>query len=296
MSLCGISLNILKARDFCRLIFWPTAGNQPLENNGGLLMKLESMVLEISVAVVVLGALAAVSASAHADDTYNFYFQKSPGGAAAASGANSSAPLSPQDATAAPAGPVQQNKTAIPPAPALETPEFKHWRFGFGPTHVIDGFQYAGDVARWRVGLSLGYDFNKYFGVEGMMAISPNTGENKHLYGQSLFVLPTVGLTVTPIHISLFGRESISIGLQGGAMYLSTNKDPIPYREEIPGVGVSSGTYLTAEVNDPRLYAYLGLDIGFRITDSMNLTLQSKGPFVGSGAYTMAMTGLNVRF
>ena len=245
-------------------------------------MNARSFLFEVSIGLILFVALAAVSA--RAEDTYNFYFQKSPQGA-------SLAPTPPGSAESLPATPTAQNQVAL--APPSVAPPFRSWRVAFGPSMVLDAYtRFGGTGDSSRMTLGVGYDFNKYLGIEGSLAFAPNT---TGIFRQALFVLPTVGVTVTPIHISLFGRESISLGMQVGAMYLSTYNKAAGenYQNGGPWPGPQ------AFVNEAQLYPYIGLDVGFRITDSVKLLLQAKQAVVASAndeIYGTVGLGVSISF
>jgi hypothetical protein len=215
---------------------------------------------------LLIGVFILVAATAQAQDVYNFYFQKSP--TATVTPGATSAPLTPTTGEAAPSGaPATPNNSTTAPAPKEDsTNTFKtHWQVMVGTSQ---------DSANDHPGISLlaGYDLNRYFGIElGEQYYFGAMGLPAHLEG-------LLGVSVTPIHINIFGRETFEIGAVAGVMSASNSQ----YGR-------------VAQFGGP----YLGARVGLRFSDMVSLVTTARATFGDrtDGATASAVDlGLRFRF
>ena len=162
-----------------------------------------------------------------ADDVYNFYFQKAAGPHTVIQGGGQNPDTVIKDdgsvvsaaaipaATPTPAASSGQSVAAVPtPAPAA--PKLKHWEVIAGAGVVAD------ETGRYR-GETLGvnYNFNKYVGVGASLIHAPeavNSGNDGLGFSRDHSLDWGAGVTITPVHIELFGWDTIDIGLLAGFM------------------------------------------------------------------------------
>jgi hypothetical protein len=96
-----------------------------------------------------------VSATASADDVYNFYFQKSPGSQTVIQGGNPSETRPPGESIET------SHASSTASERPVESESRKKWSLGFGPAMVADA------QAVWDgFGLSVGYDVSRLFGFD----------------------------------------------------------------------------------------------------------------------------------
>lgn len=182
--------------------------------------------------------------SGHAQDVYNFYFQKAPGpktviqgGLPPAKSAESlekelgkdqdiviqnGEKVTPPETKAAVAAPVAGLKTEIPSASDFK--DSPKWSVGAGIGLVWDGYsskklEEAIDGQR-RYSLIAQFHYNKYLTFDAAAAFVTDASSWKAVTGSnwSDSIVPAVGATVTPIHFDFFGYETFRIGAMAGIM------------------------------------------------------------------------------
>lgn len=231
-----------------------------------------------------LGILAllfvSVTATSEAQgDVYNFYFQKAPGpqtviqGGGSASG--SAQPLS-QDSAAASTHAVEVRE-AITSLPEVN---FKKWDLMAGTALA------KGSAGEYRgFGIVGTYNFNKYVGLSvGVIhAREPNLETSVVTQRRSDFDF-SGGVTLSPVHIEIFGAHALELGVVSGFMTTS---------EYEYGRAYGDGSYDIKETR--RVVTYIG--------PKMALNLGSSFGFVAEWRHhtprydtTHAQVGLRYRF
>jgi len=166
--------------------------------------------------------------AAHAQDVYNFYFQKkspeaSVPDAAVTGPAKTSAP------PAAAEGVAPQGTETQRPAEPVEK-KFRHFEFGvaYATTQFHEDFRYVSTLETYPqsnsgtgFGIQGGIRMNKYVALDGMFNVT--TVKSEEYKGRNRLYQGSLGVLVTPVHINLFGYElfelSASTGLMNGHKY-----------------------------------------------------------------------------
>lgn len=166
-----------------------------------------SLIKLILIILIVLSA----AVLARADEVYNFYFQKEPGAQTVPS-----VTVRPEPSE------VAANVAAPSPASAPDKPGFRRWEFSLGPVLKADR------QAIWEGGLFLTqYNISRYFALDaGILrattsrtyAVGLPEGDNSDLDAYDF----SAGITVTPIHVRVFGSDVITVSAVGG--YMSTRQ------------------------------------------------------------------------
>jgi hypothetical protein len=143
------------------------------------------------------------------------------------------------------------------------------------------GSSSSSDSSSGRFALSVHYYFNKYFNLDGSVA---SGGDNTNSDND---VIPSIGLTVTPFHISLFGWEALRFGLSAGGIWykpaMSAGADGL----NLSGQGDS-------------FHPYIGGLMALNFTRRLSLELSTKvlqtDPQYGELASTVGAMTLAYRF
>ncbi len=182
----------------------------------------------ISLAVVLMA-----STESHAQDVYNFYFQKNTGAQAplgqlaptqtSGLSSESTAPLSPP----LPPTTVQADaKISSEPKKAFRRFDVSFAKAWVGsPTAVTDRVgsfgNYNGVDTREAYSLVLSYRFNRFVASEAGLIVSTNwqsEDPEKRGMGNGKDIDGNFGIAFTPIHINFFGYELIEMGVLAGFM------------------------------------------------------------------------------
>ncbi len=240
-----------------------------------------------------LGVSLATTEAAQAQDVYNFYFQKAPASAVTApistmapqpsATAPSTPSTPPVNAPLAPA-PAAVVSTALPSA-AEDKPKFYNWNVQLLRANVTDSYS---DATRWvseRLGLQVGYRFNKFVGAELGASFGSMYGSWKAATGADLSesFVPFLGARLNPFHLNVFGSEVVEIFFVGGAMYLDSSAGQLG-----DGLTPSRG-------GNQQIYGYLGG--GARICFGERVGLEIAGHAQnGDPRFGFSTLGVDVRF
>lgn len=218
-------------------------------------------------------------ATVHAQDVYNFYFQKAPGGntvstpapAVTAPGTAAPLPASPAPSLA----PASEGTSTAVAAKSDETNSIRHWSFQLMQARVADSYTDTDHSKSSRPGFVAGYRYNKYFGGEFGSSVGTISG-----VGSSSSIVPFVGLRLNALHLNVFGTEIAEFFATTGAIYLDAST-------------YSGGTYDPGSKRE--LYGYVGG--GFRICLSDRFGVEVAARLLsGKPEYGMATTGIDLRF
>ena len=187
--------------------------------------------------------------TAHAQDVYNFYFQKAPGSVVTPTPTVAPQPqtsLPPAPTVTAPvASPIAQATVVAATAPATteEKPKFYNWNVQLMRTSVADAYSDVVPRIRDRLGLEAGYRFNKFFAATAGMAFGSIYSNWKAETGTEVSnsFIPYGGIRINPLHLNIFGTEMLEIFAHAGVMYGALRSPP--FGQEEP---------------DSQLYGYFG--------------------------------------
>lgn len=144
-----------------------------------------------------------------AEDVYNFYFQKSPGSNTVIQSSLGQT-VNPASTQVQGPAPTTTAPVAVVGPTASETKS--HWKFSVGHGHSIDSFV---DVTGALVGI--GYNFNKYFGLNASYLMKNNAmGIQWPTFGEPSLDTADIGLHVTPISLNAFDFDLFEISILGG--------------------------------------------------------------------------------
>jgi hypothetical protein len=225
---------------------------------------------------VALISITVWTSATYADDVYNFYFQKAPGPQTVIQGGAPAKTTSVEEGKAQTAPLVvsevpKTNENASvaqqPTVPALEAAsDFKKWEVSVGYAMVADAVdQFKGG------GVSVGYNFSRYFGTEAG-AVYAKDAVHKYYednLGRSSLDY-SAGLTVTPLHIHVFGADVFELGAIAGGMSTTSSEEPTKKKPTLFGgprfainFGSAIGIVGEARISQETRYgqAYAGLRI-----------------------------------
>ena len=186
------------------------------------------------------------SSLAYAQNVYNFYFEEtSIGEVNSTNNADKSEAKKEEDIINSDGPiltsnvPVTTQQTSIPLAEVAQEDQLKRWEMGvsiFSNYNSGESLHYLYDsleddyyydyssplyVDHEGVGINGAYRFNKYFSAEAALYIGTSYRDNvdidvKHLSSNPLNA--SLGIAITPLHISNFGHEGIEISYVAGAV------------------------------------------------------------------------------
>lgn len=201
----------------------------------------------------------------HAEDTYNFYFQKAPGPSVVNQGTRGHT-----DSIGAELKTDQGVGTSVATSTAnsgSEDPNFLKWSLGLNYGHIQAFTKYS------SIGIDFGYALNEYvaFGL-GFLVERPIANSDFKYSRQDWYVR----MGVTPFHLSMFGHNLLDIGAVVGLM--NTYKETYFYY----GPGLEKTT-------EP----FFGPAVDVHFSRAVSL----RGEFHYNGKETsQALAGLKVRF
>lgn len=255
--------------------------------------------------VLLIASILIASTESHAQDVYNFYFQKNQGamaggGVTPLTTTDMMAPNQPQAA-----GPmtnkVQANLVQTPvTAQTLskwELGAYKSWIGAQSTTTSKDNFsptsyKYKGPINVDGFSLIGAYRFNKFFTAElgafiGTGWAGGNESHNAIDNGKSYD--GSIGFAVVPIHINLFGYELIEIGINGGVMTQTEYKLTENYND-------ATRKYdMKLDKKSKNIVPYLGPKIAVNLTKDLGITIDGRlNPKTDGGG--IASLGLRYRF
>jgi hypothetical protein len=187
-----------------------------------------------------------VANTAQAQDVYNFYFQK-----------NQPARNNVTEKALEVSAPRPVSQAAVVKPKEEKKVELKHFEFGVskGYTRVMIDDRVTGYddlIEAEGVGLQGAYRFNKYFAVDGALNITEIDSVN-YDEERSRLIDASLGVAVTPIHITLFGVELIEFSALAGVMSGTqgiVNRDDTLEMERVYGahIGLRLGINLTSQL------------------------------------------------
>jgi hypothetical protein len=233
----------------------------------------ERKMLQLGYLVIFLLCALFLSTPSHAQDVYNFYFQKNAGPAALAAQEQLQAPPAQIQTTSA--GNVSVATQPLVATPAV--PELKRWELA--PVVSMMAYKpesHEHDYVHSRgYGLAGGYRHNKFFMVDAS-AHALKMENNRSLNEFS------AGVLVTPVHINFFGYEFIEWGL--GAGFMTGRNMQSRWDHNSGQLNIDR----EAQVVQP----YISTRVAFNLTDQLAIT----GDFRGGKFGTQSVWGLKVRF
>ena len=225
---------------------------------------------------------------AAAQDVYNFYFQKAPGGvvtpAPAVTPQPQQAPM-PASPIAAPAAAPTAQTSVITTATTEEKPKFYNWSIQLLRADVADSYSDMNRSVRERLGLQVGYRLNKYVGAELGSSFGSMYTSWKGATGRDVSdsFVPFVGARVNPFHLNIFGAEMLEFFVLGGMMYLDSSQTQVHYSLNPTGDGKQ------------QLYGYLGGGMRICFGERVGLEIASHVQN-GDSRYGFSSIGVDVRF
>lgn len=219
----------------------------------------------------------------YAQDVYNFQFQKAPAVVhiipAATPSPITEVPAQMPDSSTLKTFSSIENLKAEPTSP---------WAIGVAMTSIRDAYQNGlevfdryGNTAR-RYAVISKYHLNKYFAADGVLAfpLLDDSFQRASGAGWSDSIFPAIGMTATPIHIDLFGYETVRIGVAAGAM--------------LPQVK----NYFLNETPARRVSWYFGYSFGIHLSPKISVEYALRAtPKRDSFSYEfLNTTGVNFRF
>ena len=114
---------------------------------------------------------------------------------------------------------------------------------------------------------------SKYFDVHMELQVPDGDAEGGFYGREKLDPQMAIGLGVTPIHLKLFGRESLALGLEGG-------------------VGFGNSPYYGGESRQ----TYLGPRITLLLTEKLGLVYTYKSNMGGESAFRMRSLAVSYRW
>lgn len=245
--------------------------------------------------------------TAHSQEVYNFYFNKNntpaslnlqqAGGSAgqATTAQPVQVPMAP-DATVTNT-PAAASATSTAIAPVAPVVDKKAWKYEFGVGYFnasgwgeesysdYSDTYTATDHYSGGWGLIGALRINKFISVDG--AIASLSLEDYYDDESDQYLYLSAGMTITPLRINVFGHDLVELGLLAGLM---TNKH---YTFEENYDDVSGYSYeMTDEILtiDP----YLGLKIGFNITNKLVLAVEGRSS--NREDYTNSAGSMSLRY
>lgn len=242
--------------------------------------------------ILILLLTVVLTSAAQAQDVYNFYFQKAPGGTV-----TPSTTVTPQPSTLAPAAPagtpvatpIAQTAivTTASPTTTEDKPKFFNWNVQLLRADVSDSYSDVNRSVRERLGLQVGYRFSKYVGAEIGSSFGSIYSSWKDSTGADLSssFVPYGGLRVNPLHLNIFGTEMLEIFMHGGLMYAAA-QGRHPY--------VAHPADQMNSVPDASLYGYLGGGVRVAFGDRIGLEFAYRVKN-GDDRYGISSVGVDVR-
>lgn len=252
--------------------------------------RLVTISLRLAYPAILIFCVLLFAATVHAQEVYNFYFQKAPG-AAPAIQTPPELQTPPSAVTPPPVvAPVNPPVVSSAPNPVAEVkdslPGFRNWSGQLMHATVSDTNSDISLKVRSRLGFQVGYRFNKYVGIEIGTSVGSLKGRWQDETGTSGFssVVPFLGLRLNAVHINVFGAEVLEFFANGGTMYI----DQTGSLKEAPVV---------ARENNAEFYGYLGGGMRVNFGDRVGLEVAGR-VLAGDPAnrYGMATTGIDIRF
>lgn len=232
-----------------------------------------------------------ISSQVDAQDVYNFNFYKSSETKPQISGPTApelNPAINPTTPVVAPQTPVTQQTL---PVVASETKksEFRNWEVGarlhgtshYASTNSFGNFKDEFPISGTYYGLSATRRINKFIGFTGGLTYSEINTESYDRYSSKTdnFLDGSIGIEITPIHLSFFGYELFELG--GSLGYMSTQR--FVTEDEL-------------RVDIARIVVpYVGLKLAINFTESIGLVVASQQA-IGSKLSDNVMTDVGLRY
>lgn len=247
--------------------------------------------------VLIIASILIGSSPSHAQDVYNFYFQKNMG--ATPNIVTPQGPASSPSAVAAtPVAPVANQVSAEVATTPLEKAAFKKWDIGIAKTWMAtptetkdlfydDKYTYKDAPTKDAYNLSGSYRFNRFVAAEAGIVYSTKWQVDRSEMGEARSVDGNIGIALTPIHINLFGYELIEIGILGGAMTQTSYKMQKTFNDTKDE---------TKKIDEKKsIVPYVGPRLAINLTQDLAIVMDARlKPQSDGGGFVS--TGLKYRF
>ena len=268
-------------------------GTDPVIENSQRFKTKEYLVRIFLFAIVLISLFFSFIAPTHAQDVYNFYFQKNQG--VTSSGTTTPGAQPSPKSEASPEN-TDKKETQAAAAATEKIEKLKRWELGVYKTWAGDTVESVasndgdmGDDVITSNAFSVqgAYRFNKFFSLDAGVFVSTSPQSQMYTYlSDSKDVNGSLGIRITPIHINLFGYELIEIGINAGVMSM---------REYVVD-DINAYPQEPKEISNKKVFKpYLGPQIAINLTPELGLIVDGKlQPKTDGGGY--ASVGLRYRF